>query len=301
MEIGLVTSIVVGGIDLNKKLQILIKDIKMKTLTIIMTLIGLLMLNNICYANSSEKILWNEECPSAVSDDAKERQNLKKEFPDFEAGLGLLLDIPNGKKISEPNESLQKEINLNDKIVKEVFKPGIVPLESLKDKFLIADVNISKKNIEQVLIFRVKQEKYIIQFMKFSHSICVTIRPTSGKTIDIPQIAEDIFNKRILPLKMNNKLSINSLKRDSKILKAGFWRARDTDRITPSGKGYSMDQFTAKPERLPIGEGLYGNVTYYTNNKFAIFAIVGGPKILSKDVPGYPGSAGTGDPNDTNK
>jgi hypothetical protein len=270
----------------------------MKTLIKIISLIGLLAFNKSCFSNSPEKVLWNEECPSAVSENAQEREALKKEIPDFEKGLRPLLDLQVSQKISEPNDNLKKEMALTEKILKEVFRPGIIPLESIKDKFRLSNISISSREEkkEQYLIFRIKQDKYIIQFLKSLNAICITIRPTSGESIDIPQLAEDIFNKRILPLKTNNRLSIiMNPKRDSKILKAGFWGARDYDRITPSGKSYTMDQFTARMEWLPVGEGLYGNVTFYTNNKFAIFVIVGGPKILNKDAEGYPGSAGTGD------
>jgi hypothetical protein len=272
----------------------------MKTLTTIITIIGLFVFNNACYSNSSKEVLWNEESPSAVSNNAQEREALKKEIPEFEKGFRPLLDMQGGQKISEPNENLLKEIALTEKILKEVFKPGIIPLDSIGNKFLLLNISISSREEikEQCLTFSIKQEKYVIQFLKSLNAICVTVRLTSGKTIDIPQLAEDIFNKRILPLKTNNSLSILSLKRDSKILKAGGWRTRDIDRITPSGKGYSMYQFTDRLEWLPVGEGLYGNVNFYTNNKFVIFSISGGPKILQKDAPGYPGSAGTGAPED---
>ncbi|OHB54458.1 MAG: hypothetical protein A2173_10975 [Planctomycetes bacterium RBG_13_44_8b] len=267
----------------------------MKTLTKIITIIVILVVNNACYSNSSKEILWNEECPSAVSDNAQERQALKKEIPDFEKGFRPLLDLQVVQKISEPNENLQKEMALTEKILKEVFKPGIIPLESIKDKFMLSNVNISsvEESKEQGLVFSVKQDKYIIQFLKRLHTICVTIRPTSGQTIEIPQLAEDIFNKRILPLKWEANFYLKELKRDSKILKAGQWSPRDYVRMTPSGEVYRV-QFTGKVEWLPLGEGLYSLVNFYTNGKFAVFAISGGPRPLQKDVPGYPGSAGVG-------
>jgi hypothetical protein len=246
--------------------------------------------------NSTEPALWNEDCPSAVSDNEQYREALKKEFADFESGLGLLLDLQKGQKITEPNESFQKEMALTEKVVREVFKPGIILLESLKDKFLISDVYFTSKK-EQVLIFSVKNDKYIIQFMKLSYTIYLTIRPTSGKAISIPELATDIFTNRILPTKWEADFYIKELKRDSKILKAGFWHARDTFRITPSGKAYSIEQFNVvKTGRVwvPLGEGLYSLVNFNTDGKFALFTISGGPKPLQKDAPEYPGSSGTG-------
>jgi hypothetical protein len=268
----------------------------MKTITKIITLIVLIVFSNVCYSISSKEVLWNEESPSAVSDDTLERQNLKKEIPDFDKGFRPLLDLQVGQKISEPNENLKKEIALTENILREVFKPGIIPLESIKDKFLLSNVNISsvEESKEKGLAFSVKQDKYIIQFLKRLHTICVTIRQTSGQTIEIPKLAEDIFNKRILPLKWEANFYLKELKRDSKILKAGQWSPRDYVRMTPSGEVYRV-QFTGKVEWLPLGEGLYYTVNFYTNGKFAIFAISGGPRPLEKDKEGNPGSAGTGD------
>ena len=129
------------------------------------------------------------------------------------------------------------------------------------------------------------------------NGIHVTIRPTSGKTISIPELASDIFNSRILPVKWDKDFYFASLKRDSKILKAGQWLARDNYRVSPSGKAYSIDQVkgTKNMEWVPPGEGLYSLVNFHTNGKFTIFSISGGPKPLEKDAEAYPGSAGTGE------
>ena len=68
-------------------------------------------------------------------------------------------------------------------------------------------------------------------------------------------------------------------------------------RITPDGKVYAIDQVTRGPivRWLPLGEGLYAQANFYTDSKFAIISISGGPKPLEKDREGYPGSAGTGE------
>lgn len=264
----------------------------MKKYIIIITLSFFIV--SIANEEPSSEVLWNDECPSAVSENAQEREALKKEIQDFESGLRSLLDLPIGHKISEPNEKLQNEIILTERIIKEVFKPGVIPLESIKDKFLLSYVNL-KGSEEQVLFFRVKQDKYIVQFMKRTNTIFITIRPISGQTIEIPKLAEDIFNNRILPVKWDKAFYMTELKRDSKIIRAGQWITRDHRRVTPSGEIYEIDQFFAGIKWYPLGEGLYSQVSFRTDGKFAIFSISGGPKPLQKDRKGYPGSAGTGE------
>ena len=147
--------------------------------SLIVILAMIFTINTNANNESSSEVLWNNECPSAVSDNAQEREALKNEIQDSESGLRTLLDIPIGHTISEPNENLQKEIILTKRIVKEVFKTEIIPLGSIEDKFLLSEVNLTGSK-EQVLIFRLKQEKYIVQFIKRTYTIFITIRPISG-------------------------------------------------------------------------------------------------------------------------
>lgn len=227
-----------------------------------------------CYAASSNS-LWNEECPSAVSDNKQERTSLTEEFPEFNLDFKLQLDMQFGQKISEPNDKLRKEIILTEKVVKEVFKPETIPLiESLAKKLYLSNISLGEIK-EKVLNFRVKKDKYIIQFMKRSQTIYVTVRLASGQKIEIPKLAEEIFDIRIWPL---NWEEVFYLKRDSKILKTGTWIARDNMVQTPSGEYEIRDQATSRVEWVPIGEGHYSFVTFYTDDKFVIFAISGGPK-----------------------
>jgi hypothetical protein len=251
----------------------------MKTLIKLIILIVILVFIKICYSSSSEKVLWNDECPSPVSENEKERISFKKDIPEDALSVRVQLDAQYGPKISEPNEILLKEIALTEKVVKEVFQPGIIPtVENLRKEFFLSDINLGGPK-EKVLNFRVKTDKYIVQFMKREFTIYVTVKLTSGQTIDIPKLSEDIFNKRIWPLKWED---IFYLKLDSKILKAGTWIARDNMILTSSGEYEMIGQSIARIELAPIGEGVYGNVTFYTNNKFVIFTIVGGPKPLKK-------------------
>ena len=260
-------------------------------------LFGLLVFNCTVYPNEPN-ILWNDKCPAVVLGTEEERQTLKNEFPELTKWFGTFLDWQEGKKITEPNENLQKEILLTEKVCMEVLKPDIIPSDSIKEHLLLITVEHSNKTVEDILQFRVKTNRYVTKFLKRQYDIIIIIRPVSGDIKNIEDLAEDVFNKRILPMKWEYPFYMIQSKIDGKIIINSGWSPRDTWRINSNGKAYSiitLSGLPTKPELIPIGEGLYGNVIVHTDNKFAMFIINHGPRILKKDAPGYPGSAGTGE------
>ena len=270
----------------------------MKSLVYRIMLFGLLVFNSTVYPNEPN-ILWNDECPAVVLGTEQERQKLKEEFPEITHWFGTFLNWQEGVKIAEPNESLQKEIQLTEKVCREVLKPNIVPLESIKDNLLQITVDHSDKTVEDMLQFRVRTNKYVIKFIKRKYQIIIIIRPVSGEIKNIKELITDVFNKRILPMRWEPPFCMNQLETDNKeILSSGHWMSRDNMRINSNGNSYSIRGLVGggpRPESIPIGEGLYGSVRAYTDNKFAMFIINHGPRILKEDAKGYPGSAGTGE------
>ena len=273
----------------------------MKSLVYQIMLCGLLFSNSTVYSNEPN-ILWNDMCPAVVLGTEQERESLKKEFPEITRPFGTFLDWQDGIKITEPNESLQKEIMLTEKVCREVLKPDIIPLDSIKEHLLLITVEKPNKTVEDMLQFRVRATKYVIKFIKRKYQIIIIIRPVSGDIKNIKELITDVLNKRILPMSWEPPFCMNQLETDDKeILSSGHWMSRDNMRINSNGEAYRLSSFSHLPrppsiaELIPIGEGLYGDVRAYTDNKFAMFIINHGPRILKEDAKGYPGSAGTGE------
>jgi hypothetical protein len=87
----------------------------------------------------------------------------------------------------------------------------------------------------------------------------------------VPDLAENIFNERILPVKWEKQFYIDKMKVDSEILTSCYWHTSDSTR-------YKSSASSPKPEIIPLGEGAYGEVTTYTDNKFVMFIITQGVK-----------------------
>lgn len=246
---------------------------------------ALLALSFTAHGNSVG-VLWNNQCPHSFAETLEEGESLKKEIPDFHRDLRLPLGWQVGKTCTDPNEQLSKEILLTKKVLFEVFKPQIIPLESIDDKFLLLS-NLSFKDGEkrETLVVRFKKDKYIIKIMKTidekKGKIFITVRLTSKEAINIKELLVDIFNERILPAKWEKPLYSDRLKRESKILSAGAWMAKDTYRIDSSGKIIRAD--SRSPAGWgPIGKGRYKRIDFYTNGKFVSFRILGGPWMASR-------------------
>ncbi len=235
---------------------------------------------------NSVGVLWNSQCPHSFAETLEEGESLKKEIPDFHRDLRLPLGWQVGKTCTDPNEQLSKEILFTKKILSEVFKPQIIPLESIDDKFLLLS-NLSFKDGKkrETLVVRFKKDKYIIKIMKTidkkKGKMFITVRLTSKEAIKIKELSGDIFTERILPAKWEKPFYYGRLKRESKILSAGMWMAKDTVRIDSSGKIIRADSHSPV-SRGPIGVGLYSRIDFYTNGKFASFKILGGPKMSSR-------------------
>jgi hypothetical protein len=210
----------------------------------------------------------------------KEGRLLKKEIPDFHSHFRSQFEWRPGKKITEPNELLQKEIGLARRVLSEVFRPGIVPMEWIDGKMrLVSDVQVGNRK-EQALIVRFANENYIVKVTKTvgkKARAFVTVRATSGERFDIEELANAVFDTRMLPAKWEKPFYHGRLRRKSKVLRAGMWTARDTRTIDSSGEIVDADAHLPV-ENGPLGEGLYKRVDFYTNGRFAMFQILGGPK-----------------------
>jgi hypothetical protein len=236
--------------------------------------------------NHSSKILWNDESPSAVGENVKEGELLKKEIPDFDKDFRLQLEWKGGKKCVDTNDAIKKDISLTKKIFSDVFKPEIIPNELTEDKFLFLPIVAFQDKESDALETRFKKGEYVIQVMKTKSEIFITVRNVSNKSLDLKQLAENIFNNKILPEKWETPFYMGNLKRESKILRSGMWTAKDTFKIDSSGNIVNLDMESGLPiVDGPIGEGRYRSIAFYTNEKFFIFKIIGGPKIFEKITP----------------
>jgi hypothetical protein len=228
--------------------------------------------------NYSSKILLNDESPSAFGENAKEGELLKKEIPDFDKDFRFQLEWKSGKECIEPNDILKKDILLTKKIFKDIFKPQVCPDEIPQENFLFLPNLDFKNGKKDALVIRFKKGEYIIQAMKTKSDIFITIRNVTNKLLDLKQLSESIFNSKILPEKWESPFYLGNLKRESKILRAGMWRAKDSLKVDSSGNIVEID--SGLPIAYgPIGEGHYKGIAFYTNEKFFIFKIIGGPKL----------------------
>jgi hypothetical protein len=236
--------------------------------------------------NRSSKILWNDESPNAFGENAKEGELLKKEIPDFDKDFRLQLEWKGGKKCVDSNDTIKKDISLTKKIFSDVFKPEIIPNEFTEDKFLFLSKVAFQDKESDALETRFQKGEYIIQVMKTKSEIFVTIRTVSNKSLDLKPLAENIFNIKILPEKWESPFYMGNLKRDSNILRSGMWNAKDTMKIDISGNIVNLDMESGLPKSYgPIGEGRYKRIDFYTNEKFFIFKIIGGPKLYEIITP----------------
>ncbi|MCK4794126.1 MAG: hypothetical protein KAV87_60925, partial [Desulfobacteraceae bacterium] len=235
---------------------------------------------------NKQRILWNDQSPCSYAETPQEGEFLKKEIPNFHSYFRLQFEWQTGQW-TEPNEIPSNQIALTKKILSEIFKPGIIPIESIDDKFLLLpDVSFAGRTPEDALVVRLKKGKYAIKIMKSEYQIFITIRPISGKKINIKQFAQEVFNSRILPAKWGKPLYHGKLRRKSKVLRAGAWSARDATKIDSSGR--TVYAYSREPvDDAPIGEGLYKRVDFYTNGRFASFKIIGGPELPSATSRGW--------------
>jgi hypothetical protein len=285
----------IGENLIDNQITIFSKGNKMKSLINQIILALLIATNNTVYSNQPE-VLWNENCPPSVLGTEQQIQSLKNDFPESYRWFGQFLDSKDGEKITEPKEELKKEILLSDKVFKEIFKSDVLPLESIKDNILLITVDNSNRK-EQIIQFRAKTSKYIIKCIKRPYNMAIIVRLVSGENINMVELASNIFNKRILPIKWESPFYFEKMKVDGEILKRIFWYTRDEMRLDSKGKSYRISDFSTlpRPELIPLGECLYSTVTTYSDSKFAMFIINHGPRMLKEDAKGYPGSAGTGD------
>jgi len=256
----------------------MIKEMDMDSKIYLRVVVGVAVLVCVVCGESSV-VLWNEQCPPSFGETAGLGQALKSEIPDFHSDFRLQFDWPMGKPCSDPNERLSKEISLTKKVLCEVFRPGIVPIESIDAKFLALSKVSLRNTKENALVVRFRKGDCIIKLMKFKRKIFVTFRRVSGEAIDVKQLSGDIFNPRILPAEWEKPLYFGKLKRESKVLRGGAWMTRQMCMMDSSGNLISADDHVCAGTPVPLGEGLYARVDFYTNGRFVSYQIAGGPNL----------------------
>jgi hypothetical protein len=162
-----------------------------------------------------------------------------------------------------------------------VLKPELVPAEMAEGKFLLLRDVAFKGGKRDALVVKFPKGGYVAKFMKTRMKTFVTVRPISGKSIDVKQISEDVFNKRVLPAIWDKPLYYGSLKRESKIMRAGAWLPQDDWSVDGKGGRVAKDGH-AKRGYGPIGLGFYKRVDFYTDGKFISYKLLGGPPVSRK-------------------
>ncbi len=268
---------------------------RMNTQIFMTMVVALLMLTCNVQGNSAS-VLWNDQCPPSFAKTMEEGKSLKREIPDFHRDFRLQLGWQGGKickdpnVCKDPNELITKEILLIKKIVDEVFRPQIISPNTIDSRILFLSNVSFKSGKNNAMVFRFKKDKYIVKIMKTLAkkgksvgTLFITIRPVSNDPIDRKLLAEEIFNNRILPAKYERPFYCPKLKRQSKVLSAGAWMARETWRIGDSGEIIDADAHIRRVDG-DIGNGRYRRIDFYTNGKFACFRITAGPNRKKQEV-----------------
>ena len=268
---------------------------RMNTRIFMTMAVALLMLTCNVQGNSAS-VLWNDQCPPSFAKTVEEGKSLKREIPDFHRDFRLQLEWQGGKickdpnVCKDPNELITKEILLIKKIVDEVFRPQIISPNTIDSRVLFLSNVSFRGGKNNAMVFRFKKDKYIVKIMKtlakkdnLHGKLFITIRPVSNDPIDIKLLAEEIFNNRILPAKWEPPFYHPKLKRQSKVLSAGVWKARETWGIGDSGEIIEADAHMPV-EDGDIGNGRYKRIDFYTNGKFACFKIIAGGNRKGQEV-----------------
>lgn len=251
--------------------------------------IAVFTISSLIYGEEPE-VLWNDQCPCSFADSPEKAKSLKKEISDWPPGhIHTQLEWPPGEYLSDPNQVWQKKIQFAKKILTEIFKPDILPLNSIEKKFMLSKVRFHKDYPRRdVLVFRCKKGKYIIKVMYTGSSLNVTARLVSGKNIEIKQLSEDIFQDRILPYKWESPCYyIHKDNQENTILDTrGYWIAKDYLKPDSKGNLIGADDHLpitkrTKPPYGPVGVGpyKYKKVDFIRGGKFACFSIIGGTYI----------------------
>jgi hypothetical protein len=232
--------------------------------------------------------VWNNACPNVLPTAGPSAALLKGEIPDWDSDHRMALTWPQAA-VAAQGDVEPNELSLCRKVLGEIFKPGVIPEGYTDDKVLLTKAvlqevgptrrgeNTGPVEAEQpVLFFRVRTEKYVLQFMKRAYVAQITVRLSDEKAFDIQQLASEIFTARILPPEWQAPC-YSMLQRESRILRAGYWMTRDSVRKDESGRYTGIQTITAVASKAPLGKGLYGHSHFYTNGQFATIAIYAGP------------------------
>ena len=237
---------------------------------------------------NASTVLWNQQCPCSYAVDPRIGEQLKREIPDFDSDFRLQLEWKGGSSIADPNEKLMREMSLTKNIIHEVFKAELIPAELTGDRFLLLHSVNLREGRRDALVCRFRRDKYIVKIMKTRMAVYITIRSATGKTPeDIVQLSQDIFTDRVKPARWGGRFFLPSLKRESRVLRAGMWSASDTWKIDDSGRRVKDPRPARLPTRYgPIGLGLYDRVYFYAGGGCAMFRITGGPKMRDREYRG---------------
>ena len=232
--------------------------------------------------------VWNEACPAVLPSGGPTAAALAAEIPDWDSDHRTQLSWPSAG-VRAPGRVDPNSLALCRKVVGEIFRPGVIAANWTDDKVLLTTLRLRNiggplspgktaptEQTEPVLFFRVETDKYVLQFMKRAYACHVTIRLVDGETFDIEKLAPTIFAERVLPPEWKAPC-YGALERSSRVLRAGYWTARDIMQRDDAGHYRIVDTTTAVISKAPLGKGLYGSSYFYTNGQFATVAIYAGP------------------------
>jgi len=227
---------------------------------------------------NSSKILWNDESPCSFAERPEDVQLLADELTEkMDQGFKEMLKWHGGQRIVDPNDELKQEIAVMEKVLYEVFKPGILPLDSIKEHLLQTNITTLGKQ-ERVLMVRFKAGDYVVKLVKRKYSLRVVTRLRSGEAISSENLAKSFFTERVLPYSWESPFYTAKLKRTYNTIRIGGWSPRDVRYYDSSGNFHTAWEGMARPQVELLGNGLYGRVDFCTDGKFTIFSISGGPK-----------------------
>lgn len=223
--------------------------------------------------------LWNEESSCSFAQQPEDVQELAKELT-FSRDLRFkeMFQWHGGRKIIDPNNVLKGEIDLLEKVLREVFKPEAIPFDSIKEYLVQSTINMPG-GPGNVLMVRFESGDYVIKLVKGEKSLYVLARLRSGSPVSSEDLAKLLFTERILPEKWELPFYLGQLKRDYKSFRVGYWSTKDFKYLDEHGTVHTPGERSKQPLRyVPLGHGLYSEVRFCTNGKFTCFLISSGPK-----------------------
>jgi hypothetical protein len=225
------------------------------------------------------EILWNVDCPLPFGATLDDGMALQKELPDWQDDLRLQFQWLGGQPCRDPNRAMAAEIAMTDKIISDILRPAVRPVELPAERHLFLSKVACRSRTTDAIVVQWKRDPYIVKVMKTVGPYAtayVTIRRVSSEDVNVPGFATEVFSDRLLPERWDEPFYIGSLKRASVTIRGGMWNARDTTTIDASGKVAGLDS-DSPVAWGPVGQGRYKRIDFCTNGKFLCLKILGGP------------------------